>query len=71
MVNKEKNNQQKYFHSDRGYFEQGVGPGGLGEVVATPSMIVSFSLKFSSIYLAYSILVCVSYIWLSIIDEFV
>jgi hypothetical protein len=37
MVNKEENNQQKYFHYDRGPFEQGVGRGGLGEVVATTS----------------------------------
>jgi hypothetical protein len=70
MVNKEENNQQKYCYSDRGSFEQGVGRGGFGEVVATPSMIVSVSFKFSSIYLAYSLLVCVSYICLSIIDEF-
>jgi hypothetical protein len=59
MVNKEENNQQKHCHSDRGSFEQGVGQGGLGEVVATPSMIVSISLKFSSIYLAYFLQACV------------
>jgi hypothetical protein len=45
MVNKEENHQQKHFHSDRGSFEQGVGRGGLGEATATPSMIVSISLK--------------------------
>ena len=70
MVNKEENNQQKYFHSDHGSFDQGVRQGGFGKVVATPSIIVSVSFKFSSKYLAYSLLVCVSYICLSIIDGF-
>jgi hypothetical protein len=45
MVNKRKNNQQNHYRFDCGSFEQGVGQGGLGEVVATPSMIVSISLK--------------------------
>jgi hypothetical protein len=71
MVNKKENNQQKYCHFDRGYFEQGVGRGGFGEVSTTPSMIVSVSFMFSSRYLAYSLLLCVSYICLSILDEFV
>jgi hypothetical protein len=70
MVNGEENNQQKNCYSDRGYFKQGVGRRGFREVVSTPSMIVSVSFKFSSIYLAYSLLDCVSYICLSIIDEF-
>jgi hypothetical protein len=70
MVNRKENNQQKHYYSGRGSFKQGVGRGGFGEFVATPSMIVSVFFKFSSIYLAYSLLVCVSYICLSIIDEF-
>jgi hypothetical protein len=49
MVNREKNNQQKYCYFDHGSFEQGVGREGFGEVVGTPSMIVSVSFKFSSI----------------------
>jgi hypothetical protein len=69
MVNGEENNQQKYCHFYHGYFDKGVRRGGLGEDVATPSTIVSVSLKFSSIYLAYSLVVCVSYICLPIIDE--
>ena len=60
MVKKEENNQQKYCHSDRGCFEQGVGRGGLGEVVA----IVSTDCKclfnvLINIFLAYFLQVCV------------
>jgi hypothetical protein len=39
MVKRGENNQQNHCHSDHGYFEQGVGQGGLGEVVATASTI--------------------------------
>jgi hypothetical protein len=32
---------EKYFHSDRGDFEQGVGQGGLGEAATSASTFVS------------------------------
>jgi hypothetical protein len=71
MVNKEENNQQKYCHYDRGYFNKGVGQGGFREASTTPYMILIVSFKFSSIYSAYYVIVCVYHISLSIIDDFV
>ena len=50
MVNIEENNQQKYFHSDRGSFEQGVGQSGLGEVAASASTDCKYLVMFSLIY---------------------
>jgi hypothetical protein len=50
---KEGNNQKNHCHFYRGYFKEGVGRGGLGEDAAKKSMIVSISLKLSSIFLAY------------------
>jgi hypothetical protein len=50
MVKKEENINKKYCHSDRGYFEQGVGQGGLGEVVATASTDCKCLVMFSLIY---------------------
>jgi hypothetical protein len=67
----EENNQQKYFHSDRGSFEQGVGQGGLGEVVATASTDCKYLLMFSLIYawpISFKFVYCC--IYLSIMDKF-
>jgi hypothetical protein len=56
----EENNQQKYCHSDHGSFEQGVGQGGLGEVVATASTDCKYLFNvLINICLAYFLQVCV------------
>jgi hypothetical protein len=47
---KEENISEKYCHSDRGSFEQGVGQGGLGEVVASASTDCKYLVMFSLIY---------------------
>jgi hypothetical protein len=47
---KEENISEKYCHSDRGSFEQGVGQGGLGEAVASASTDCKYLVMFSLIY---------------------
>jgi len=42
---------EKYCHFDRGSFEQGVGQGGLGEVVASASIVCKHLVMFSLIYM--------------------
>jgi hypothetical protein len=42
---------KKYCHFDRGYFEQGVGQGGLGEVAASASTDCKHLVMFSLIYM--------------------
>ena len=71
MVNKGENNHKKHYHSDHGSFKQGVGQGGLGEVVATASTDCKCLVMFSLIY-AWHISFKFVYgcIYLSIIDEF-
>jgi hypothetical protein len=56
----EENNHQKYCHSDRGSFEQGVGQGGLGEAIATTSTDCKYLFNvLINICLAYFLQVCV------------
>jgi hypothetical protein len=45
------NISEKYFHFDRGSFEQGVGQGGLGEAVASASTVCKHLVMFSLIYM--------------------
>jgi hypothetical protein len=68
---KEENINKKYCHSDRGSFEQGVGQGGLGEVVATASTDCKCLVMFSLIY-AWPISFKFVYgcIYLSFVDKF-
>ena len=68
---KGRNINEKYFHSDHGFFEQGVGQGGLGEVVASTSTNYKCLVMFSLIY-AWPISFKFVYgcIYLPIIDEF-
>jgi hypothetical protein len=47
---KEENIRKMYCHSDGGYFEQGVGQGGLGEVVASTYTDCKCLVMFSLIY---------------------
>ena len=47
---KEGNISETYCHSDHGLFEQGVGQGGLGEVVASASIDCKYLVMFSLIY---------------------
>jgi hypothetical protein len=47
---KEENINEKYCHSDRGSFEQGLGQEGLGEVVASTSIDCKYLVMFSLIY---------------------
>jgi hypothetical protein len=68
----EENNQQKYCHYDHGYFEKGVGQGGLGEVVATTYTYCKYLVMFSLIYacLFTSSLCIVSYtclLWINLV----
>jgi hypothetical protein len=65
------NNKNKYFHSDHGYFKQGVGQGGLGEVGATASTDCKYLVMFSLIYawpISFKFVYCC--IYLSIMDKF-
>ena len=48
---REKNIKKTYFYSDRGCFEQGVGQGGIGEVVAYVSTNCKNLVMFSLIYM--------------------
>jgi hypothetical protein len=47
---KEENINKKYCHYYQGYYEKGVGKGGLGEVVATTSTDCKCLVMFSLIY---------------------
>jgi hypothetical protein len=71
MVKMKRIINKKYFHSDRGSFEQGVGQGGLGEVAATASTdckyLVTFSLTYSW-HISFKIVYCCTYF--SIMDTF-
>ena len=42
---------EKYCHFDHGYFEKGIGQGGLGEVVASASTLCKHLVMFSLIYM--------------------
>ena len=60
MVNKDRIINKIYCHSDRGSFNQGVGKGGLREVVATASTDYNFIFNvLINICLAYFLQVCV------------
>ena len=48
---KEENISEKYCHSDRGSFYQGVGQGGLGEAVAFAYTVCKHIVLFSLIYM--------------------
>jgi hypothetical protein len=46
-----RNINEKYCHSDRGSFEQGVGQGGIGKAVASASTDCKYLVIFSLIYM--------------------
>jgi hypothetical protein len=50
---KEESISEKYCHSNRGSFEQGVGQGGLGEAVASTSTDCKYLVMFSLIYASF------------------
>ena len=63
--------RKKYCHSDHGSFEQEVGQGGLGEVVAIASIDCKCFVMFSLIYawpISFKFVYCC--IYLSIMDKF-
>jgi hypothetical protein len=66
MVNKGGKNQAKHCYFDCGSFEQGLDEEDLERLLQHHLKIVSFLLKFSLIYLAYFLLVCV-YMYLSML----
>jgi len=47
---KGENINENYFHFDHGYFEQGVGQGGIGEVIASASTDCKYLVMFSLVY---------------------
>jgi hypothetical protein len=68
---KGENINKTYFHSDHGYFEQGVGQGGLGEAFATASTDCKCLVMFSLIYsLPISFKFVYDFIGLSFVDKF-
>ena len=66
MVNKEEKLSAKHCYFDHGYFEPGFDKEDLGRLLQHHLNIVSVYLKFSSIYLAYFLLICV-YMYLSML----
>ena len=70
MVKMRENINEKYCHYDRGYFEQGVGQGGLGEVDASTSTNCKYLVMFSLIYTSHvSFKFVYGYIDLSLLDK--
>ena len=59
ILEKRRKKSAKHYYFDCGYFEQGLDEEDLERLLQHHLKIVSVSLNFSSIYLAYFVLVCV------------